>query len=276
MQSRPITRSTSTSSVASIDGNANKRLRDETGSPLADDSVNNIADLWNRIQRMFADSNSKIEAMIESSHTKLENRIIAVESQLSALRTECTGSINQLALTVTEVQCEVQTNSLRVDHLERANDLIISGVPYTTNENLKQTFSILATRLEYQNCNLPMVDLKRLAKLPITSGATPPILCQFAFKNSRNEFYHRYLKTRNLTLRLLGFESDQRIYCNENLTQQARVIRTEAIKMKKRGSLTKVYTRNGVTFVQPADGTVAEPVYDVAQLFEKTKQTLSK
>lgn len=276
MQNRPVTRSGSTSSVSSIDGTAYKRPREEAASVVDGDSVSSISDLWSKIQRMFLESNAKIEAKIESSHAKLENRINAVEHQLSALRTECTGNVEKLASTVTELRCEVRANSLRLDHLERANDLIISGVPYTSNEDLKQTFFTLAERLSFQRSDVPIVDLKRLAKMPIASGATPPIVCQFAFYNARNEFYQRYLKTRNLSLRHLGFESDQRIYLNENLTQQARAIRTEAIKLKKRGSVKKVFTRHGVIFVQACDGTVAEPVHDIDHLFEKIKPNLSK
>ncbi|XP_055643587.1 uncharacterized protein LOC129779869 [Toxorhynchites rutilus septentrionalis] len=107
MPNKPITRTGSVPSVLSVDGIGNKRPRDETSPFTNDDNVSSISDLWSKMQRMFADSISKIEAKIESSHAKLENRIIAVESQLSALRLECTESVNKLASSVTELRSEM-------------------------------------------------------------------------------------------------------------------------------------------------------------------------
>lgn len=150
--------------------------------------------------------------------------------------------------------------------LEKSNDLLISGLPYVVNENLHQLFRNIAASLAYADSDLPLVDLKRLMRPPITAGSSPPIVCQFAFRNAREEFYKRYLKTRNMTLRTVGFDSDQRVYVNESLTLQARAIRTEAIKMKKNGILLKVFTRSGIVYVQRREGSAAEPINDISHL----------
>lgn len=229
-QNKPITRSVSTSSVSS-EGNNNKRPRDDGLAMEESDG-----DILSKIEQMFAASYAKIEAKIDSSNSKLEQRIGGVETMLTALKRECTENINSLSKTVTEVRCEIQSTAQRMDRFEKANDLIISGIPYSTNENLGQLFYILAKALAYNDLDRPIVDLKRLMRLPIAAGATPPIVCQFAFKNARDAFYGRYLKARNLTLRHLGFDSDLRVFLNENLTQHARDIRTYAVKMKKKRS----------------------------------------
>lgn len=121
----PITRSVSTSSVCS-DGNINKRPRDER---LTDEDSE--GDLLEKIQQMFAASNQKIEAKIDASNSKLEGRITGVENLLFALKTECTNNINSLSMAVTEVRAEVKSTTERLDRFEKANDLIISGIPYT-------------------------------------------------------------------------------------------------------------------------------------------------
>lgn len=246
------------------DGNTSKRPRDDVANPLGvnDDS----SDMLTRIKQMFEDSNTKIEAKIDSSISKLEHRIFGVERQLSNFKTECTENINKLSSAVAEVRVGMISTSQRLDRYEKCNDLLISGVPYVSNENLQQLFRNLAISLSYNADELPLVDLKRLVRPPIATGTTPLIICQFAFRNARNEFYTRYLKMRNLTLRNVGFDNDGRVYLNENLTQQARIIRSEAIKMKKKGLLLKVYTRNGVVYIQRANGSGAESINDISQL----------
>lgn len=260
-QNKPITRSVSTSSV--IDGNASKRPRDDTVTPAG---AEENSDLLQKIKEMFEASNSKIEAKIDASVSMLEQRITSVEKQFSIFRSDCAANLNKLSTAITEVRNGVTAVSHRMDRLEKANDLLISGIPYAVNENLQNMFRNLASCLGYTDPDLPLVDLKRLMRLPITPGSSPPIACQFVFKNVRDEVYKRYLKSRNLTLRIVGFESDQRIYFNESLTPHARSIRTEAIKLKKNGTLLKVFTRNGIVYVQHKDRSEAEPINSVDQL----------
>lgn len=272
MQNKPITRSVSTSSM-NCDGNTSKRLRDDFPHPSCVE--HDCSDLLSKIQRMFEDSNAKIEGKIDSSISRVEHRISDVEKQLSTFQSECTGNINKLFSAVTEVRVGLSSTSQRLDRIEKRNDLLISGVPYVGNENLQQLFRNLATSLKFNASDTPLVDLKRLMRPPIAIGSTPLIVCQFAFKNARDEFYSRYLKTRSLSLRNVGFDSDARVYLNENLTPQARTIRSEAIKMKKKGMLLKVFTRNGVVYVQRGLETGAEPINEANQLKIRSSCNLS-
>lgn len=265
-----MTRSVSTSSVH--DGNSSKRPRDETAAS-ADFSEN--SEMLNKIQQMFEASNAKIEAKIDASISRVEQRITCVEKQFSSFRLDCTDNINKLAAAVTEVRVGLTSTAQRLDRLEKSNDLLISGVPYVANESLQQLFRNLSTCLAYSDTDMPLVDLRRLSRLPITTGSSPPIVCQFAIRNARDEFFRRYLKTRNLSLRNVGFDSDQRVYMNENLTPHARNIRTEAIKMKKDGVLLKVFTRNGVVYIQRREGSEAEPITDINYLKAASSLNLS-
>lgn len=267
---QPITRSVSTSSVYG-DGNNNKRPRDDM---QIDDDPN--CDLLSKIQQMFSISNAKIEAKIDASNAKLEDKIVEVENMLFALKAECTSSISSISTAVTEVRDELISTVRRLDRLEKASDLIISGIPYATNENLMDSFFKFAAVLGYNEVDRPIVDLKRLQRFPIPVGTTPPIVCQFAMKNARDSFYGRYLRTRNLSLRHLGFDNDRRVFFNENLTQHDRDIRTTAIKLKKNGALKNVFTRDGIVFVQRLNGSNAEPVVDIKQLAVHKSSNLSK
>lgn len=213
-----------------------------------------LEDLW-----------TKIESKMDSFKLDLDNRIDGLEKQLTQLKTECTSKIDDLSEAVIEVRTDVDLACNWIGRIEKYQDLIISGVPYSPTEDLKVIFNGIAVKLAYKETNLPMVDLKRLAKQPIAAGSMPPILCQFAIRNERNTFYSKYLNQRDLNLEHVGFNNRNRIFINENLTHEDRQIRSAAIKMKKEGRIQQVYSRDGVVFVKPRVGR-AEACYTVEHL----------
>ncbi|EDS32913.1 papilin [Culex quinquefasciatus] len=94
-------------------------------------------------------------------------------------------------------------------------------------------------------------------------------LLQFTFRAARDEFYRRYLSSRNLSLSHLGFSVNKRIYLNENLTELARSIKGSALKMKKDGKLHSVFTKDGFVQVKDRAEDEARPVHSVEQLANK-------
>lgn len=93
----------------------------------------------------------------------------------------------------------------------------------------------------------PLVHIRRLR--PNAKGDALIIL-QFALRNDRDEFYSCYLQKRDLKLCHLGIDSTRRIYVNENLTVTARRIKAAALRLKKDGKLSSVYTKQGIVMVK--------------------------
>lgn len=129
--------------------------------------------------------------------------------------------------------------------------MILSGVPYVANEDVGQIVQRIAIALGFSEQNTPLMFSKRLAKIPIANGATPPIVIQFAFKLARDDFYRRYFTVRNLSLIHIGFNVDKRIFLNENLTDQTRRIKGKAINLRRTGKLYAVFTKDGCVFIKP-------------------------
>lgn len=157
-------------------------------------------------------------------------------------------------ITTTNIMDAVEQNRAEclaaVDRSMRCNDLIVSGVPYITGENLPNYFVNWCKSLGYVDEFIPIVDIKRLTKNTPTNGTIYLILIQFAITVQRNEFYTRYLRTRKLSLTDIGFSTDRRVFVNENLVPAARELRTKALHMKKKGELAGVFTRMGVVYVK--------------------------
>lgn len=231
------------------------------------DEVESLSDLWTNMKMLLSDNSSRLETKIDACKASIDT----LENEFVALRKECEDKMGYLHSTIENVRFEQLQTAEDVGKLERAVELIVSGVPYQANENLAQLFANISTVLGYQSGQLPIVDLQRLSKLPIAAGSTPPILIQFALRNVRNEFYRRYMGSRSLTLRHLGFDAENRVFINENLTKLSRVIRAEALKLKKSGSVVQVYTRNGAVFVKRRGATEAEQVRSIDQLLPAEK-----
>ncbi|EDS41719.1 conserved hypothetical protein [Culex quinquefasciatus] len=92
----------------------------------------------------------------------------------------------------------------------------VAALPHAHDKNTQTC--VVGAKLAYDPLDVPMVDLKRLAKPPIAARSAPPILCQFAIRNERNAFYSKYLSLRNLNLEHIGFNNKNRIFINENQT----------------------------------------------------------
>lgn len=243
---------------------AAKRSREDLN--IADE-VDSLNDLWSNMRMLLSDNSSRLETKIDACKASIDT----LENEFVALRKECEEKMSYLHSSIEGVRFEQQQTAEDVGKLERAVELIISGVPYQSEENLAQLFNNVAAVLGYQSGQLPIVDLQRLAKLPIAAGSTPPILIQFALRNARNEFYKRYMGSRSLTQRHLGFDAENRVFINENLTKLSRVIRAEALKQKKSGGIVQVYTRNGAVFVKRRGATEAEQVRSIDQLLPAEK-----
>lgn len=196
---------------------------------------------------------------------RLEN---SLQSQIDKLRSDITLDLEQIrketGKTTTDLLNNVGANRAEclsaVDRSMRANDLIVSGVPFTTGENLGQYFVIWCRSLGYADEAIPLVDIKRLAKGTPTTGTMYLILVQFAITVQRNEFYARYLRSRKLSLTDIGFTTNRRIFVNENLGPVARELRTKALQMKKRGELAAVYTKLGILFVKKTSDHQEKPI----------------
>lgn len=254
---KPLTRSGSTSSASST----NNELPAQRAVPEFA-TIASLDDLWTRMQGMFERTYEKIE----SSKTELAERITDVEGQLGKVREECSSRVDKLEETLSGVRLDLDHTTEAVHRMEKNDELIISGIPFQNNENLASIFLTISQSIGYSEDSSPFVELKRLARQPIARGATPPILCQFAHRLTRNEFYRKYLGKRNLSLRNIGFENDNRIFINENLTSKARSIRTEAIKQKKLGRIQSVTTRDGVVYVKFSGSGKLDAIHNIQQL----------
>lgn len=248
----------------SSDNQNNKRSREDLDR--TDDEVESFDQLLVRIRQMIEDGNAKIERKIESSNEALVTEISTLRDEVNQLKIDYARDFNELSESHAKTADEVRRNKDAAGKLLKSNDLILSGVPYCPTEKTEDILQKVAVALGYGDSDVPPVFTKRLARVPIAAGATPPILFQFAFRASKDEFFQRYFSAKKLSLLHLGFDVDRRIYMNENLTEAARNIKGAALKLKRSGHLRNVFSKDGTIYVKPLEDVPAQPIFDLDQL----------
>lgn len=198
---------------------------------------------------MFASYTERLEARIEACVNSFEDRIVRVERSIDTMKEDCNTNVDNLVQSVNEIRSDHLLKLQHLGRLERSQDLVITGIPYQRTEDLNQIFRDIARCIDVERKENHLVHLKRLSKHPVRSGSSPPILCQFAHRGSRDEFFRKYLHSRSLKLHHAGFQGNGRIYINESLTQLTRTILKFAIELRSKGRLHRVCTKNGIVSV---------------------------
>lgn len=262
-----MSKSTLALSTRSNSENQNKkRSRDDLDK--CEDQTETFDSLLIRIQQMIDDGNRKIEKKIEASNDDIVGVISTLRDEMHQLKADYARDFSRLNESHVRMETDVQKNQDAVNRLQKSKDLLLTGVPYNPSENMDVMMQKVAVALGYDDTDTPLVYTKRLARAPIVAGATPPILLQFAFRASRDDFFHRYFTKRNLNLNHLGYNADRRIYINENLIESDRRIKGIALKLKHCGKIRHVFSKDGIVYVKPSDNVPALPIYFVDQLAE--------
>lgn len=236
-------------STMRLRSNSVSQQRNTTASDMS------VADLAKLVKSQFVSYQRTTKEDILKMGDQLSSQISQLRSDLTSdmqkLREDTNKTVGELVSSVERTKAEA---THAVDRSMKRNDLIISGVPYTSGENLRSYIDAWCRSLGYLENGIPLVDIRRLSKPGANAGSAPIILLQFAFNAQRNEFFSRYLRTRNITLSQIGFPVNKRVYINENLTPVAREIRSKALQLKKTGKNRAVYSRDGNVYVKPTDG----------------------
>lgn len=254
------------------DVNKSKRLRqdgegndDDGQSTSQSDNTLSLNDAVQMLMSQFAvhktlidDMRAEINTKIDTVKTTLESKLDAVTTDIQALRTECAVKFKDHDVALDALNDRVDDVTASLGNLANRDELIISGIPYLQDEDLLKHFKAICKQLGMDERMSSMVDFKRLKAGSLNDGDNGLVLLQFALKNHRDNFYSTYLRKHNLQLNHLGFDSTRRFYVNENLTVSAQKLKAAAVRLKKAGKLSTVYTKLGVVYVRKTAG--ADPI----------------
>lgn len=203
------------------------------------------------------DINSKIDTV----KSDLEEKLNDVKHDINSLKAECTTKSEATDAALKSINDRFGSISQNVGALEFRNELIISGIPYQASENLYAYLQSICKELLPSTTSNQTASCRRMKLESLKDGDESLIVVEFALKSTRDELYSAYLRRCDLKLRHLGLNSDRRIYINENLDSTARKVKSAALRLKKAGKLTSVYSNKGIVHVKQAGGVSSVAVH---------------
>lgn len=214
-------------------------------------------DLLKEIRAMaakFDKANERMDNMQqlhENNISDINEKIIQIHSSTNVDIAELRNNTNNAITKILE-----RIDSLENDKkiMDKVNDLIIIGIPYSMDENLRATVSNISVVINYEE-NDSIISAVRFKSLRpesnvVDNNATKvaPIILKFKTTPSRRTFHAKYFafcKTDALKLSHIGIDCNNRIYINENLSKTNLDLLKKAKKLKKSGKIAGAYSYDG-------------------------------
>ena len=220
---------------------------------------------------------SEVSKSIDQIKLMFSTQLADMQQEIDQLKEQHAASIDTFTKELSFIKNKIsqQENSVV------ATELRLHGVPFIENEDLTHLVKTLCESLEI---TVPDIDnVKRLKGNPNRPTNTDaPIIIKLKTPQAKNKFlfdvadFKQKNNKTHLLLNQMGFESDAKIYINEQLTKQNHNILKSAVRLKKQNRLWSVYTRRGMIYVKRQRNDNAVCVRNIDQLDKiKTKNHLS-
>lgn len=267
-------------SVTKNIGNTKRLRSDEDGigeasSFTLDSAVQLLLAQFSETKEKIEELQTNINTKIDAVKTELEEKLSVVSLDIQSLRADCAEKFRRGDAVINTICSRLDRISDTVGNLENRNELVVSGVPFLTGESLEAIFASICKQLDLKAAAVPLADLRRMATGKLSDGDESLIVEQFALRNVRDDFYGAYLrasKPRNLKLRHFGFNADQRVNINENLTVTERRIKQSAVRLKKNGGIVSVFTKLRIVYVKKDSDSPPIAIHSIDQLEQFTRK----
>lgn len=143
---------------------------------------------------------------------------------------------------IAELEKKLKTAETTNENQMRANNVTISGIPLTQDENLRETIKLVSAKLGFQQ---PISNSAR--RFPSASPSKSIISLRFNTPTDKVSFLNAYFKIQpKLILKdVTGKNGDNsRIFINHDLSKEQYEIHKKALSLKKEGKIMTVKVIN--------------------------------
>lgn len=176
------------------------------------------------------------------------------------------GRCERLAADMEELRAEFREEVDEINQYSRRNNLLISGVPESPQENLDQLFTKLAGRLD---SSFDPRDIDVIHRLPqsMASNKPSPIVVRLARRSKKN-FLLTVAKKKNnwFNSSHLGLPGQSPIFVNEHLTPKRAALLRKARQVKIKLKFKFLWTREGKIFLRKDEESMLLPIRSIADL----------
>lgn len=250
------------------------KLSEKLSKTITDSIKNEMREseksIVNEVNKKMSELETRLLREIDTLKIQFQN----INDRVSAVEAQC-SEVKELRKEIDYLKSETYAIQNRISNQENAmvsTELRVTGIPGLNNEDLGLHFNNLCAALQIQVPKYKSIfrvgGFKHKTMYP---DSTIIIKMESAYdKNYILRSINNYKKSTrsNLKLNLIGFESDQNFFINENLTSANYNIFKYALKYKKMNKLYSVFTRRGLVYVKIAARDEAVTVRSVDELNE--------
>lgn len=220
-----------------------------------------------RLSKQIEDLNMELKSFIQQTHNNLVEKLDKIVADFNSRLDDVNKSMSALTVRIEILeqtsesnrcyQLENQVSALqnKIDAIEReklSTDVILHGVPKTTNEDLRNMFVTLCSSINCVPAPVPKEIFRTKSRENAENSAIiikfPSVADKITVLKSANQAFRA--KRKPLCLHNLGLQSDRRIHLNESLTAHNQNIFRKAFHLKRHDVLSSVFTRSGQVYVR--------------------------
>lgn len=199
-------------------------------------TLNDIMEKLMDMDNKYTDLLNKYEEQIKVNEI-LKAEILTIKSQLG------------------KEQNKNEQNELR-------NNIIVNGVPYDKRENIEDIIKKMGEALQVQTVN--KLKCFRIGKGRNHNGQMPIKVC-FTSENEKEEFLEAR-KKKMINAKDLGYEEENIIYLNHDLTKANQYLFKEVLKYKRENNYRFAWISRGKIYMRKDEHSPVQPIEDTSNL----------
>lgn len=207
----------------------------------------------NTIEQKVTDTNTNLST--------LQNKVDNLSTQLSNLKKE-KDDLSSKVDKLTEKNKQLMDAVNNLEQYSRKNNVIINGIPWSENEDIKEIIHNLADKLQV---DLNPYNICAAHRLQSRENKTPAIIVRFNDNETKSEMI-RAAKRIKPTAKKLNFHSNDRIFIGDHLAKHSSNLIKIAKTLRAEGKVMSAWTFNGQVYVRKSESDEAQRITDEEQL----------
>lgn len=190
--------------------------------------------------------------LVKSDVTQVKDELAQFKAEMRAELTQVKADTLKNTASIGKLQKDSQeekTYRYSKDQYSKKYNVIIRGIPYSQNENVRNIVRVIADKLKI---NLQAFHLAAAHRLPADEGAIPPIIVRFNDLDIKSEMVTKAKKEK---LNGSDFGSlECPIYVDEHLNAHTMRLLNEAKRQRDLGIFAFAWCRDGKVYIRDVQG----------------------
>lgn len=237
-----------------LDHNLPKRSKTiKLTSKQMDEFKQLLGEVTKEIGERIDSSNTSLSTKFDNLATHVCNEVTSLKSSVDNFKAEVACELGTVNTTLANQNIRIENTEDDIDRLKRINDLRLTGILPTENENLFQIVERFAIAIGYSSFGQIAVSFERIPVRDRITGQlthSNTIMLHFAILRDKQIFYSHYLYKAPINAETLNIPNNGKVILCENLTIKNRKIFGAAQRLRREKKIAQVFTEDGIVRIR--------------------------